>query len=322
VAHVRVSMRFTNTRTIAMILSSVRLLKVFSTTFLLSIIACPSVWSQTAEQEKISIQSARAGGSVYFLYCVNGFGGGNVAASIGDDGVLLVDDMFAWVAPKLEATLHQLSDKPLRIILNTHFHRDHIEANSVLRNSAIIIAHKNVPVQLQKNSKDAALTKAMLPMVTYADSISVHFNGENIRVIHVPNSHTDSDAMVYFTRSKVLHLGDMFFFGMFPGVYAQGGGNIRQLIASLEKIVKDFPADVKIIPGHGGLATMKDLIAYVAMLKKTTAIVEQGIREGKSLDEMKTQKVLAEFDDLGKGGAQTTDQYLSMLYGLLGPDKK
>jgi glyoxylase-like metal-dependent hydrolase (beta-lactamase superfamily II) len=271
--------------------------------------------------KNIDIRAAKAAGNVYFLDCVGDFGGGNVAASVGDDGILLVDDMYAMMAPKLQAALKTLSDKPVKIILNTHFHGDHIQGNRAFRDSAVIIGQENIAKRLVAANKDSAPTLDMVPAVTFQDRISLTFNGEEIQMIHFPNSHTDSDSIVYFTRSKVLHLGDMFFFGMFPAVYTQGGGDIRQLVRSIEKIIADYPPDTKVVPGHGNLATMQDLKNYLAMLKDTIAIVDANIKEGKTLEQMQSAKVLAKYDALGSGGAQTTDQYLAMLYKLLQPAK-
>ncbi|MEP6950010.1 MAG: MBL fold metallo-hydrolase [Ginsengibacter sp.] len=277
---------------------------------------------QTGNEDTISVRIAKAGGNVYFLDCVNGFGGGNVAASIGEEGILLVDDMYALLSGKLEALLKSISDKPIRMIVNTHFHRDHIEGNKIFKTSSIIIAQENVTKRLLKNNSASAPTIEMMPAITFADSLIINFNGEEIKIIHFPNGHTDGDAIAYFTRSKVLHLGDMFFFGMFPAVYAEGGGDIKQLIVSLEKILSLFPADVHVIPGHGNLATMQDLADYVAMLKETVHIVESKIDKGEILEQMKKEKVLSKYDALGDGGAQTTDQYLTMLYKLLFAGKK
>jgi glyoxylase-like metal-dependent hydrolase (beta-lactamase superfamily II) len=281
--------------------------------------------TSSAAQDKldtVNVRAAKASGNVYFLDCTGGFGGGNVAASVGDDGILLVDDMYAAMGPKLISTLKTLSDKPVRIVLNTHFHGDHIQGNKNFHNNAVIIGHENIAKRLIAANKGTTPTLDYVPSVTFADGISLNFNGEEIQMIHFPNSHTDGDSIVYFTKSKVLHLGDMFFFGMFPAVYTQGGGDIRQLVRSIEKIVADFPADTKVIPGHGDLATMQDLKNYLAMLTETIGIVESGIKAGKSLDQMQKEKVLAKYDPLGSGGAQTTEQYLTMLYDLLSAEKK
>lgn len=280
-------------------------------------IASAKLPNQKPDEDTISVRIARVAGNVYFLDCVNGFGGGNVAASIGDDGILLADDMYASMSSKLEAALKSISNKEIRMVLNTHFHSDHIEGNKILKKSTIIIAQENVSTRLLKKNKESAPATDMMPTLTFQDSLKINFNGEEIQVIHFPNCHTDGDAIIYFTKSKVLHLGDMFFFEMFPAIYA--GGDIKQLIVSLEKILLQFPADALVIPGHGKLATMHDLANYIIMLKETVSIVESNIHQGKTLKQMQTEKVLSKYNALGEGGAQTTDQYLSMLYKLLLP---
>jgi len=274
-----------------------------------------------AQQDSIAVRTVKAGGSVYMLDCVNGFGGGNVAASVGEDGMLLVDDMYASMSAKLEAALKTIADKPIRMILNTHYHPDHIEGNKIFTKSVVVIGHENIGPRLLKKYKESVPT-GMIPTVTFKDSLHIQFNGEDIRIIHWPNCHTDGDAIIYFTKSKVVHLGDIFFFEMFPAVYTEGGGDIKQLIVSLEKILKDFPSDTRIIPGHGRLATMRDLADYTAMLKETTSMVESKIKAGETLDQMQKEKILSKYDALGDGGAQTTEQYLSMLYKLLSIEKK
>src|SRR5882757_4029889 len=205
-----------------------------------------------AGQDSVSVRTTPLRDNLYFLDCINGEGGGNVAASIGDEGTLLVDDMYAVMSHKLEAAVRLVKDKPIRMILNTHFHGDHIEGNKSFRASTIIVGHDNVYRRLY--GRGAGAGTDMTPAITFSDSLTIHFNGEEIKMIHFPNSHTDGDAIVYFTRGRVLHLGDMFFFEMFPAVYTEGGGDIRQLIVSLDKILARFPSDTQVIPGHGRIA--------------------------------------------------------------------
>jgi len=297
-------------------------MKIFAISSFLLLFAFVTSAPAQDKLDAVTVRAAKAAGNVYFLDCAGGFGGGNVAASVGDDGILLVDDMYAAMGPKLLAALKTLSDKPVRIVLNTHFHGDHIQGNKNFHGTAVIIGQENIAKRLIAANKESAPTLDYVPAVTFSDRISINFNGEEIQMIHFPNTHTDGDSIVYFTKSKVLHLGDMFFFGMFPAVYTQGGGDIRQLVRSIEKIVADFPADTKVIPGHGDLATMQDLKNYLAMLKETIAIVDAGIKAGKTLDQMQNEKVLAKYETLGSGGAQTTDQYLAMLFKLLSPAKQ
>ena len=262
--------------------------------------------------DSVTVGLAPVSGPVYMAYGVNGFGGGNVAASVGADGILLVDDMYAGMVPKLQRALGTLSSSPIRIVVNTHFHGDHIEGNSVLGPTTVIIGHDNVLARL-----NAGKTPPAYPMVTFTDSIHIRFNGETVHVRHYPAGHTDGDAVVFFENSKVLHMGDMFFFGMFPAVYREGGGDVRGLIASLERVVVDFPADTKVIPGHGALATMTDLRNYLTMLKETVAAAEAGIRAGKSAEQLQQDPAFVKYAALGEGGAQTLPQYVAMLVKLL-----
>ncbi len=227
-----------------------------------------------AALDNVTVRLEKAAGAVYMADGVGGFGGGNVAASIGADGILLVDDMYDAMVPRLRQALASLSPLPIRVVVNTHFHRDHIEANNTLGTSATVIGHANVLARINQG-KNAGL----YPMVTFTNELRLRFNGEDVRVIHIPNAHTDGDAIVFFETSKVLHMGDMFFVGMFPAVYREGGGDIRNLIAAVDRIVAEFPADTKVIPGHGALSTMSDLRAYGRMLKESVAAVETGLRE-------------------------------------------
>jgi len=268
------------------------------------------------ERDSITVRSILAGGSVYMLDGENGFGGGNVAASIGPDGMLLVDNMFKAVTPALLTALKKISPASIRMIVNSHFHSDHIEGNAVLSGSAIIVAQENLLKRFTANPPKWVSAQSF-PHLVFRDSILVHFNGEDIRIFHLPNGHTDNDVFVYFTRSGVIHMGDTYFNGMFPAVYKEGGGNILQLISNLEYVLTQLPDNTEVIPGHGALATKANLAAYVTMLKETVAIVQAAIRSGQSLQQLQQQKVLAKYNYLGEGGAQSTDQYLAMLYKLL-----
>jgi cyclase len=288
----------------------------FSLNFLFYTLLSIQSFSQD-DVSQITVRATVAGGVVYMLDCENGFGGGNVAASIGPDGILLVDDMYEAVTGKLVEALKKIADSDIRIVINSHFHRDHIEGNSVLSRSSMIIAHENLLKRLMGNPEPGWPTPQALPHITFNEKLNLQFNGEEVQVFHLPNGHTDNDVFVYFTKSKVIHMGDTFFNGMFPAVYKEGGGNILQLITNLEKILKDMPPDIKIIPGHGALATKTDLVNAVAMLRETTTIVGAAIKSGKSLKQLQEQNVLSKYTTLGDGGAQTTDQYLTMLYKLL-----
>ncbi|MFQ5865776.1 MAG: MBL fold metallo-hydrolase [bacterium] len=239
---------------------------------------------------KVEIKATHVAGNIYMLQGR----GGNIAVSVGDDGVLMVDDQFAPLADKIRAAVKDLGGDKLKFILNTHWHRDHTGGNEVFGPEAPVIAHTNVRKRLM--AKQNALgreiepkPKEAWPVITFDASLSVHFNGEEIKAMHYPHGHTDGDAVIFFTGSNVVHMGDYFFSGMFPFVDLSSGGDVEGYIENVEKVISELPADVKIIPGHGPLSSLDDLKAFHQMLEETTEIVRQHIDSGKSLDEIKSE---------------------------------
>lgn len=270
--------------------------------------------------EKIQLQLTKVAGTVYMIDMVEGsggFAGGNVGVSIGADGIVLVDTMFAPLAPKVMAALRSVSDQPVRFVINTHVHGDHTDGNAAFGAGAIIVAHANTRLQLATDGpdpEDRAAPAIALPVITIGDELSLHQNGESIRVVHFPHAHSDTDAVVFFEQSKVVHMGDTYFAGMFP--FIGRGGSIAGLVACIEKVLSDAPADAKVIPGHGPLSNLAELRATLAMLQETSAIVENGIKNKQSLQEMTAAKVLAKYDKWG-GGYLSTDGWLEQLYAVL-----
>lgn len=261
----------------------------------------PIAAAQEPDWSKIEIKVEKVAGSVYMLYGVGGFAGGNIGVSVGSDGVALVDDQFEPLVPKIEAALKGISDQPVRFVINTHYHGDHTHGNKAFGSRSTIIAHDNarkrIAADAQFDGKPG--TKAppqALPVITFDHQVSLHLNGEEVRGLHVPQSHTDGDTVVYFTKSNVVHMGDDFFNGMYPFIDLEGGGTVKGYLAAVEKVLGEVPDDVKIIPGHGPLATKTDLAAYLAMLKETSAIVQKGIDEGKTVEQLVAAKPLAKWD--------------------------
>ena len=286
-----------------------------------------SVRAQEPDWSKIEIKAEKVAGNVYMLYGVGGFSGGNIGVSVGADGIVLVDDEFEPLVPKIEAALKGISEKPVRFVINTHFHGDHTHGNKVFGLKSTIIAHDNVRRRMEENDqfdgKPGTHAPAhALPLVTFDNTVSVHLNGEEIRGVHFPSGHTDSDTVVWFTKSNVVHMGDDFFNGMFPFIDLARGGSVDGYVAAVEKVLAELPADARIIPGHGPLGTRADLERYLAMLKATTAVVRQGIAAGKTADELKKDKVLAAWEKWSWEFA-TTDGLIDQLYaGLRAPAGK
>ena len=272
---------------------------------------------------QVQIKATKVSGNVYMLEG----SGGNIGVSVGDDGILIVDDQFAPLADKIRAALKGLADKKLRFILNTHWHGDHTGGNVVFGPEAPIIAHDNVRKRMATEQKSEffkrttpASPKEALPVITFDHNLSVHFNGEEIRAIHYPHGHTDGDSVIFFTTSNVVHLGDNFFAGRFPFVDLESGGSVEGLTKNIGEIIGKIPAGAKLIPGHGPLSTIDDLKLYHRMLQETSEIVRQKIAAGKTLDQMKTEGLPEEWKAWGTGFIKT-DLWIEIVHRSLSARK-
>jgi glyoxylase-like metal-dependent hydrolase (beta-lactamase superfamily II) len=278
-----------------------------------------SIHAQQRDFSQVQIKATKVAGNVYMLEG----SGGNIGVSVGADGILIVDDQFAPLADKIRAALKGLNQGKLRFILNTHWHGDHTGGNVVFGPEAPIIAHDNVRKRLATEQKSEvfksttpASPKEALPVITFDQSLSVHFNGEEIRVIHYPQGHTDGDSVIFFTSSNVVHLGDDFFAGRFPFVDLESGGSIEGLIKNIGEIINKIPADAKLIPGHGPLSTVDDLKSYHRMLQQTTDIVRQKMTAGKTLEQIKSEGLPEEWKPWGAGFIKT-DMWVETIYKSL-----
>lgn len=288
------------------------------------LVSCGSAAVLRAQQQDFSgveIKAEKVAGNIYMLTGA----GGNIGVSVGTDGILIVDDQFAPLADKIRAALKQLNTGPLKFVLNTHWHGDHTGSNAQFGREAPIIAHDNVRRRLSTEQKVLGNTvpaspKEALPVITFNQSLSVHFNDEEIRVIHFPSGHTDGDSVIFFTRSNVVHMGDHFFAGRFPFVDIDNGGNVVGLTKNVGEIIKKLPAGVKIIPGHGPISIASDLELYHRMLVETTEIVRKQVRAGKTLEQIKAQGLPAAWKDWGTGFINT-GRWIELIHQSLTKDK-
>lgn len=232
--------------------------------------------------EKVNIQTLPVAESVYMLTGA----GGNIGVSAGADGILIIDDQFAPLAEKISAALAAIANNKVRYVINTHYHGDHSGGNAAMKHThnATVFAHDNVRIRLQSKPE---ISTASLPVVTYADGIKFHFNGDTIHVAHLHEAHTDGDSYVYFEQANVIHTGDVMFNGMFPYIDLNAGGTVNGYIHGVEQLLSQMDDKTQIIPGHGKLATKEDVKAFLAMLTTTNAIVQRHKREGKSLEAIK-----------------------------------
>ncbi len=245
--------------------------------------------AQGDDFSKIEIKPTKVAGTIWLLEGA----GGNIGVSAGPDGLLIVDDQFLPLADKIKAALKGISpDGKLAFVVNTHWHGDHTGGNRAFGKEATIIAQLNVRKRLatpqdRGGRMSEASPKEALPVVTFEDGVTIWFNGEEIEVVHVPSGHTDGDAIVYFKGANVVHMGDQFFNGMFPFIDLNSGGDLAGYVKNVADTVARIPADAKIIPGHGGLATVEDLKTFHTMLAKTTDYVRAEIAKGMTLEQAK-----------------------------------
>ncbi|HKP81775.1 MAG TPA: MBL fold metallo-hydrolase [Pyrinomonadaceae bacterium] len=291
--------------------------KILSLTLLLVFAA--AVQAQQTDYSKVQIKATKVAGNVYMLEGA----GGNIGVSVGDDGLLIVDDQFEPLADKIRAALKGIADKKLHFILNTHWHGDHTGGNVAFGPEATIIAHDNVRKRLATEQKSTVFNrttppspKEALPVITFDKTLTVHFNGEEIRAIHFPQGHTDGDSVIFFTTSNVVHLGDDFFAGRFPFVDLESGGTVEGLVRNIGELVTKIPAGAKLIPGHGPISTLDDLKSYHRMLQQTTEIVRQKIAAGKTLEQVKSEGLPEEWKPWGTGFI-STDRWVETIYRSL-----
>ena len=253
--------------------------------------------------------------------------GGNLGVSAGEDGVFLIDDQFAPLTDKITAAIKTFSDEPVRFVLNTHWHGDHTGGNENLgKAGAVIVAHENVRKRMSAEQfieglgrKVPAAPKDALPVVTFAESVTFHLNGETIAVTHVDPAHTDGDSTVHFKDANVIHTGDLFFNGLYPFIDVSSGGGIDGVIAAADTVIALCDDETQIIPGHGPLATKADYVTYRDVLTKIRDNVKKLIDAGKTQDEVIAAKPTAEFDEKWGQGFMRPDVFVSIVYDSLKP---
>jgi cyclase len=256
--------------------------------------------------DKVEIKTVKLSDTTYMLQGA----GGNMGVSVGPDAVLLIDDQFAPLTPKIEAAIKAISPKPVSMVVNTHWHGDHTGGNVNLgKAGAVIVATDNVRKRLSTeqlielmNAKSPPTPKEGLPIITFTQELTFHINGDEINVFHAPRAHTDGDAIVHFRKSNVLHMGDLFFNGFYPFIDYSTGGTPDGVIAAADRALAIADDATKIIPGHGPLATKADLKTYREMLSTVVGRIKALVKSGKKLDDIVAAKPTADFDERwGKG---------------------
>ena len=273
---------------------------------LASLLAAPAVALAQQDFSKVEITTTKLTESTYMMAGA----GGNLGLSIGEDAVFLIDDEYGPLTAKINAAIAKLTSKPVRFVVNTHWHLDHTGGNENLGNAgAIVVAHENVRKRMSSEQFIEFLRmaqppspQAALPVVTFAGAITFHLNGDEMRVIHVPRAHTDGDAIVHFVKSDVIHMGDAYFNGFYPFIDTSSGGTVEGVIAACDRALALASNSTRIIPGHGPLSNKAELKAYRDMLLEISGRIRKMIDSGSKLEDITSSKVSADYDEKwGKG---------------------
>ncbi|MGE4652401.1 MAG: MBL fold metallo-hydrolase [Myxococcota bacterium] len=251
--------------------------------------------------------------------------GGNLSVSSGADGILLVDDQFAPLTPKIRAAIAEIQDGPVRFVLNTHWHGDHTGGNeNFARAGALLFAQDAVRERMSRDQEMRAFGRtipaspeAALPVVTFSDAMRFHINGEEIHVHHAPRAHTDGDAIVQFRRANAIATGDVYFNGSYPFIDLASGGSLDGMIAAVEQVLALSDAQTRIVPGHGPLSNRAELRAYRDMLVTVRARVAAALREGASFSALSASGPLRDLDGRWGGKIVNSQDFLRSVHASL-----
>jgi glyoxylase-like metal-dependent hydrolase (beta-lactamase superfamily II) len=284
--------------------------------------------AQLPDMSKVEYRTEKLTDNLFVLFG----GGGNIAVLTGSDGALVVDSDVPDLSPKLRAALSLVTEKPARFLVNTHFHFDHTGGNPTLgRMGLVIIGHDNVRKRLMTRQvinlgQDLVFEPTAAegwPVVTFADGLSLHLNGEEVSVNHVANGHTDSDAFVFFEKANVLHTGDLMMSAGYPLIDLGNGGSIDGLIAGHERMLALCNDQTRVIPGHGGMVAKADLQAYHDMVVTVRKRVADLVRKGRSQQQVQAAAPSKEFDERWGKGFIKPEMFVDRLYiDLSRPRKK
>jgi glyoxylase-like metal-dependent hydrolase (beta-lactamase superfamily II) len=275
--------------------------------------------SLNAQPNQPAVTTVHVAGPVYML---QGPGGGNIGVIVDSSGSFMIDAMDERSAEQVRAALKSLpGGDRIRVLINTHWHSDHTDGNKIFGPGSVVVAHEHVRPLLTKpqtllGQQTQALPTGALPTVTYSDKLVLYAGSEPVRLVHYPHAHTDGDTVVFIDRVKVVHMGDMFFNGMFPFLDVENGGDIDNWVRQLDSIIAVLPADTKIIPGHGPLAGVTELKSFRQMLFDSAETVRKQMKEEKTLEQIKAAGLPEKFAPWTKG-FMPTPQWLELVYRSL-----
>ena len=280
------------------------LLILFNTTVSNSKVTSTEEYARNAwgNLETAEVTTKKVNESLFLLYGL----GGNIAVSIGNDGVLIVDSQIPIIFPKIMKAIKKLSDDKIIYTINTHWHWDHSDGNLVLDSDETkIISHSNARENMQKGGlinmgttilNQEPYPKSALPVITHENGMSIYFNDEKIDLLHFGPAHTTGDTVIYFTNQNAIHLGDVFFSNSYPFIDVDNGGSLSGMINYLEKIVLVIDKDTIVMPGHGEISSISDIKETIEMLKTVKNRILMSIKNNQSLEQIISSNITKDFD--------------------------
>ncbi|MCB1185131.1 MBL fold metallo-hydrolase [bacterium] len=288
------------------------------------ILVCAAAGGFAAAQDRfadVKIEVTPVAGGVHMLTGA----GGNMGLFVGEDGPFLVDDQYAPLSERIMAAIATVTDEPVTFVFNTHYHGDHTGGNEAFgETGSFLVSHANVRRRLTADQfsellqrKNEAAAPGAWPVITFTDSLTFHWNGDEVRAFHVPHAHTDGDGVLHFPGANVVHSGDVIFFGLYPYIDTSAGGSIDGMIAGVERILGLCDDETRVIPGHGPLLGKAEVAAHLAMLKKARAQVAAAMADGSDLAAVLAKKPCAEWDESHGQVWLTSDQFVESVYASL-----
>ena len=280
--------------------------------------------AQQRNFDAVQIKTTKVAEGIYMLEGE----GGNIGVSAGEDGVFLIDDQFAPLTQKILAAVKAISEKPVRFVVNTHWHGDHIGGNENLgKAGAVIIAHDNVYKRMSVGGAITALKqnyapypKAALPVISFSQSATFHLNGDDVTSTHLPPAHTDGDSFVRFAKANVIHTGDVFAAYRYPFIDVESGGSVKGILAAIDRLLPVIDDNTRLIPGHGGLSSKKDVLAYRKMVATVVSRIEPLVKSCRTLQQVIDAKPTREFDEEW-GKFRKPETFVEVVYRGLAPKK-
>lgn len=251
--------------------------------------------------------------------------GGNLGVSVGGDGTFIIDSQYAGLTDRIQSTINELGGDSVDFVVNTHYHGDHTSGNENFANAgATIVAHDNVEQRLtteQTSTLDGSTTPpapaAAVPVITFPERMTFHYNGNTIEIMHAPTAHTDGDSILHFTEANAFHMGDTFFNGTYPYIDVNANGSLDGIISAAERVLERTNENTRIIPGHGPLATRADLSEYHSVLTEIRERIQSMIDMGLSEDEVVMANPTSEWDDAWGQGFMNPETFTRLAYQSL-----